>query len=91
MYVVPLGTPVIAWVGKIVIAEGPQLGNSVIVDSQARCQAHADFTDTRNTPATWQGRTPCPNISAACIRTSSRRSRPRPDRPPPSEYLIYQA
>ena len=32
MYVVPLGTPVIAWVGKIVIAEGPQLGNSVIVD-----------------------------------------------------------
>jgi hypothetical protein len=33
MYVIPLGTPVIAWVGKIVIAEGPQLGNSMIVDT----------------------------------------------------------
>jgi hypothetical protein len=32
LYVVPMGTHVIAEVGKIVTTEGPQLGNSVIVD-----------------------------------------------------------
>ena len=32
MYVVPLGTLVIARMGKIVITEGPQLGKFVIVD-----------------------------------------------------------
>ncbi len=54
VYVVPLGTRVIAQVGKIVITEGPQLGKFVIVANTTAGASGASFSgsqgEARHTP-----------------------------------------
>jgi hypothetical protein len=55
---------------------------------QRRRHTYAELFEIRSRRATSDGVTPAANQAAACIRTASRLSRARADKPPPSGYLM---
>ena len=63
-------------------------GTAGVDNAFAERHTRTELVDTRSHHAIRAVGMSCSNSSAACIRTASRRARPRAVRPPPSAYLM---